>query len=340
MKRIVAYFVAALMLLQCACGYRGRVIEEMQSELAGAQDAAPQIISPSDGAAGQVYSCTASLYFPYSEDTMLGREERTVTYSANERLENALLDELLQGPSEAYPQLNPLFNADTQIINTSLNGNCLFITFNAAFLEPVNELPENWEEDTELSAAVRTQRRMAILAIVNTVTAVDGIYQVQVLVDTQGDGLGRRIKRQDIGLAPTGNNPDELLETISRQYASNASLQTVSNLVFRLMQDKNTERLYTYIADSRTAEKPAYADWIDTFTGVEWTLESYEVLEYVPGYDGTTATVYVNAKFNISLGSTLEHTGTAVTLECESGVWKIDYDSLCRLLPAASPQGG
>ena len=335
-KKISLLFLAAALIAgQCACSWRGRVIREDLPDGETATDAAPQIISPSDGTAGQSYESTVSLYFPYSEDSLLGREERTILYSANDRLENAVLNALLSGPSEDYPQLNPIVNEKTQIVNTSLSGNCLFITFNSAFLDPVSEMPENWTDDAELLATVRAQRRLAVLSIVNSVTAVPGVRQVQILVDTGDDGLGRRIRRQDVGLSPTGDNVDELLEAISRQYASNASLQTVSSLVFRLMQDKNADRLYTYIADGYNDEKPTYAQWIDAFRSVEWTLESYEVMESVPGYDGESANVFVNAKFNISLGGAQEYMGVKIRFVCQSGVWKVEYDSLRAILPSA-----
>ena len=101
------------------------------------------------------------------------------------------------------------------------------------------------------------------------------------------------------------------------------------------MQDKNADRLYTYIADGYNDEKPTYAQWIDAFRSVEWTLESYEVMESVPGYDGESANVFVNAKFNISLGGTQEYMGVTLRFVCQSGVWKVEYDSLRAILPSA-----
>ncbi len=334
LKKICLLILASSMLFGAACGYRGRVIAEDTLSQMDVDAPAPQIISPSREDSAQTVTQTVALYFPYSEDILLGREEREITYSANVRLETAVLDALLAGPSQDYPQLNPIVNDQTQIVNTSVNGNTLFITFNAAFLEPLAELPEDWQEDSELLSTVRTQRRMAVLSIVNSVTGINGINQVQILVDTENDGLGRRIKRQDLGLSPTGDNPDELLETISRQYASNASLQTVSALVLRLMQEKNSQRLYTYVADNYLSEKPGYADWIDSLRMGEWTLESYEVLELIPAQDGAGATVFVNVKYNLGPGQTYELNGVMLKFALESGVWKVDYDSLCGILPA------
>jgi len=334
-KKIWLIALTCLMLVQSGCAYRGRVIAQDNTFVSQNVDAAsPQIISPSTDNSAQTMTQTVSLYFPYSEDVLLGREERNISYSANEHIENAILQELLKGPSQQYPNLNPIVNDRVEIINTALNGNTLFITFNAAFMQPLQELPEDWEEDAELLSTVRTQRRMAVLSIVNSVTGISGISQVQILVDTENDGLGRRIKRQDLGLSPTGDNPDELLETISRQYASNASLQTVSSLVLRLMQEKNSQRLYTYVADNYLSEKPGYADWIDSLRMGEWTLESYEVLELIPAQDGAGATVFVNVKYNLGPGQTYELNGVMLEFALESGVWKVDYDSLCGILPA------
>jgi len=335
LKKLCMLVLASSMLFSCACAYRGRVIAEDTALNQVDVDApAPQIISPSREDSAQTVTQNVALYFPYSEDVLLGREEREITYSANVRQETAVLEALLAGPSQQYPQLNRIVNEQTQIVNTSVNGNTLFITFNAAFLDPLEELPEDWQEDSELLSTVRTQRRMAVLSIVNSVTGINGINQVQILVDTENDGLGRRIKRQDLGLSPTGENPDELLETISRQYVSNASLQTVSSLVLRLMQEKNTQRLYTYVADNYLSEKPGYADWIDSLRTGEWTLESYEVLELIPTQDGTGATAFVNVKYNLGPGNTYELNGVMLKFALESGVWKVDYDSLCGILPA------
>ena len=337
MKKAIKGIAVLLVLIMTftGCSYRGRTIrEQIDSSQEHGTDASPSVISPSEGGYGSSGQMTVSLYFPYEEDNLLGREERVVDYSSSSRIEEVILQELIAGPSQDYPQLVRAMSEETQVVNLSLSGNCLFVTFNAAFLDPVGDVPENWEDDPQILSTVRAGRRLAVLSIVNSVTGVsDEISQVQILVDEDGTGLGRRIRRMDVGLSPTGENADELLETISRQYSANASLQNVAALVMQMMQDKNYERLYCYIADGYGNERPSYSEWIDTFRSADWSLESYEVAEMIPGYDGQTARIFVNARFNLSLNTTLEYQGVTMDMTCQSGVWKVDYESLRTLIP-------
>ena len=328
-----------IVLLFSGCSYRGKTIREEidTGEERTQADAAPSVISPSEGGYGQASQMTVSLYFPYTDDNLLGREERVVEYTNNTRIEEVILQELIKGPSEDYPLLDRAMSEETQVVSVSISGNCLFVTFDSAFLDPVDEMPENWQDDMQTLSSVRARRRLAVLSIVNSVTGVsDEISQVQILVDEEGTGLGRRIRRQDVGLSPTGDNADELLETISRQYSANASMQNVATLVLQLMQDKNYERLYNYIAEGSSGEKPSYAQWIDMFRNSDWSLESYEVTEMVLAYDGQTAKVFVNAKLNLALSRTQDLNGVTMDLVCQSGVWKVEFESLQRMIPSNS----
>ena len=116
MKKAIKGIAVLLVLIMTftGCSYRGRTIREQidNSQERGA-DASPSVISPSEGGYGSSGQMTVSLYFPYEEDNLLGREERVVDYSSSSRIEEVILQELI-----AQRDRSLLYDADGHFLPT------------------------------------------------------------------------------------------------------------------------------------------------------------------------------------------------------------------------------
>ena len=82
-------------------------------------------------------------------------------------LEQHVLNELIKGPSNT--NLNPVLSSDTSVISVQTTDGTCFINFNSNFISRNSGTPD--KEDT------------ALYAIVNSLTELDSVNSVQILID-------------------------------------------------------------------------------------------------------------------------------------------------------------
>ena len=129
----------------------------------------------------QPLKLSATLYFRYRSTGYLAREIRELSVSRTTSDELALINALVEGPGSLSPQLSPLFPAGTQALSTAVEGETLFITFNEQILGRYADEAVIFSTDYSQGEG-RLRRRLAMAALVNTLTE-SGLYsKVQVLV--------------------------------------------------------------------------------------------------------------------------------------------------------------
>ena len=107
------------------------------------------------------------LYF--SDDTAgkLSKEIRTIKITDTQPIEQYIINELIKGPSDT--NLQPVLASDTSLISVETTDGTCFVNFNSNFISRNSGTPE--KENT------------AIYAIVNSLTELDTVRNVQFLVD-------------------------------------------------------------------------------------------------------------------------------------------------------------
>lgn len=107
------------------------------------------------------------LYFSDSQSNRLSKEIRTIKITDTQPIEQYIINELIKGPSNT--NLQPVLSPDTSVISVETTDGTCFVNFNSNFISRNSGTPE--KENT------------AIYAIVNSLTELDTVKNVQFLVD-------------------------------------------------------------------------------------------------------------------------------------------------------------
>ncbi len=115
-----------------------------------------------------------TLYFTDINGTTLKRYDEDVVYNTNIAMEKFAVETLIGGPAgvneqEAFPTLSP----EAKLLSVTIKDRIAYANFDAS----VREKPYNVSEET------------ALYSIVNTLTALPGIDQVQISVEGSTEGV-------------------------------------------------------------------------------------------------------------------------------------------------------
>lgn len=114
-----------------------------------------------------------TLYFSNQEGTALIPETRTVVHSANTSLERLVVEQLVAGPSD--DGANPVIPKETRILNISVAENICYVNFDSSFLAGVPN----------------TSEKLAVYAIVDSLTELQTVNKVQITVNGSQDIMYR-----------------------------------------------------------------------------------------------------------------------------------------------------
>ena len=153
-----------------------------------AQDTTP--ILAGDTTEQKPVSCM--VYFAYADKYILADQQHLVSVPETKRAEEIFLQELIAGPKTTSISLQPVINPNTRVVSVSDNNGLLFVTLSSQFFTPLSGVPENWQQSGEWSQAVMRQRRLALYAIVNTLTQTGKYSKVQLYIDYTDSGQGER----------------------------------------------------------------------------------------------------------------------------------------------------
>ncbi len=115
-----------------------------------------------------------TLYFTDVNGSVLNRYDESMVYATNLSMEKCILETLLKGPSavgetNAYPTLPP----DAKLLNVTVKDRIAYANFDKA----IREAPYSVKEE------------VALYSIVNSLTALPGVDQVQISVDGSTEGV-------------------------------------------------------------------------------------------------------------------------------------------------------
>lgn len=106
-----------------------------------------------------------SLYFPHREIDVLGIENRIVNLE-NKRIETVVIDELIKGTQKK--ELRNIFPNGVERLSINVEDSIAYVNYNRALIK------EKMEEPEEV---------LIIYSIVNSLTSLEGIDKVQILIE-------------------------------------------------------------------------------------------------------------------------------------------------------------
>lgn len=110
---------------------------------------------------------TVRLYFADSEGNKLIAEDRTITITDKQPIEQYIVNELIKGP--AYSNMSAVLSADTAVISVETKDGICFVNLMASFITK--------------NSGGSAKETLAVYSIVNSLTELDEVNSVQFLID-------------------------------------------------------------------------------------------------------------------------------------------------------------
>lgn len=253
-----------------------------------------------------------SLYFGYQDTGMLIGETREIEIPVNEKREEAILKELIKGPSVTSSEFTQLINPETQVVNVSDTGDFLFVTLSREFLMPVDNTGSTGESETKVNP-------LAVYSIVNTLVEQGQFSRIQILVDTDGTGNGQRVSLSQVGLEGEGT-----LEPLGRNGEIILTPQNTMEQMLSLMEKKDFQGLYNFIAysDSYQITKPELDEFVTSCINSNVALKEYQIID--SNVTASAQNVVIMVDYTYDKGDeTTEKTNIPVKMVRENDVWKM-----------------
>lgn len=307
-KLYLAILLLAASILLIACSRRPP--ETLISE--SAPDTQAVSAAPEDGADAKF---TATLYFRYANSNLLRQETRDITVAPNETREKALVSALLDGSREAGSRA--LFPEKTEVLSTQAQNGIIYVTFSEALYGRYTDESKETQERT-------MRRRLAMAALVATLTESGDYQAVQVLVRSEGNvGTSMRLKNSFFDEKEEGT-----AEPLTRVQAYLPTPGNIAAAVMRAWLQRDWNSMDALI----TSRGSLSAAQLNEHLGAAPVLVDYGTAEATISPDGKKAVACLDMTLRRTDGSEYEKLAVPLPLLRESGIWRVDVQRLLTLM--------
>ncbi|MGI6695847.1 MAG: GerMN domain-containing protein [Christensenellales bacterium] len=276
---------------------------------------------------GQAQTRMATLYFRCGNSQWLEREQRPVPVSLSESHEKALVQALLDGPSQGSG-LTPLFPQGTQVLSVITEGRQLFVTFNERLMAAYPDEGTDLSSPTYRAGEGRLRRKLAMASLVNTLTETGEYARVQVLVRAETTLTGSLRLSSRYYLEDTDTLPDPLI----RQEAALMQPGNATDVLIGLWENRE----WTALKD-RLAQAPGDAA---AQSALMLALDASPVILQhtatpgIPGPDGSYAVVSLSLRYLDAQGREKSIENWPLRLIRQNGCWQLPWAGFSALLEA------
>lgn len=318
-------FMIWLLLMVCAinfCGCSSRVYLQDQS---GANYAQLGVYAQEKAYTENVYV----LYYQFSDTGYLSTDTRYVAEEQSSKTEYNLINALIQGPSSDMAELRGIINSKTKLLNVTTNRDYIYVTLSKEFLALPDYAGENWQSDPKTAARVYQSRRLAVYAIVNTLTE-NGVYsRVQIYIDTQGTNNGEKLTRREMGFVGDGKE-NQLLEPLARSMDVVMTPYNTLSLFMQMLFENKYDTAYELLAKNLSgAEKvPSLSDFISLMSLSTNRITNYKIKsDFNVSSDAMSAVMLLDYTVQMKDGA-VYCTDIPVVLRRQNEMWKVPYSIL------------
>ena len=289
------------------------------------QQESPMPIDPYE----QAKEVSIILYFKHEIADFLVPEKRTVLQE-KQSIEQLVVEELLKGPQNFERRL--VMPSNTKVLDVTRKLDTVYVNLSEDFLNPIDLSDIPGREDTPEADIPKVQaemKRLAVYSIVNSLTYLDGVNQVKLMVNNSQPTY------HDMGtelLIEEGSDlkPDSPMIAIRRNKNVNLSpARTVRMVLNALSAEPDWDIIYMFLSNktmdgSTLPPLDEFKEMIPPVVGGMITFEGNPVLdeEYVIG-DKSKAFVIVRYTDKTADTDTPKEVTEVLTVDDAEGIWKV-----------------
>jgi hypothetical protein len=264
------------------------------------------------------------LYFKHEIADFLVPESRVVTQE-KKSTEQIIVEEVLKGPQGFYRvQVMP---PGTEIIDVTRRSDTVFVNLTDDFLHPIDlsAIPgkENIPEE-DIPQVQAEMKRLAIYSIVNSLTYLDGVNQVKLMINNT------QLSYKEMGaelllLDNPAADADSPMTAIRRNKNVLQSPARITRIFFNaLTAEPNWDMLYPFLS-SKTMDGenlPTLDEFkaqVPTIVGGMISFEGNPVLEE----EYLINKAFVTVKYTDHTTDALKEVTEVLTLDYIDGIWKL-----------------
>ncbi|HHY82650.1 MAG TPA: GerMN domain-containing protein [Clostridiales bacterium] len=270
-----------------------------------------------------------TLYFKHEIADFLVPEERTVLQE-KKSTEQLIVEELLKGPQSFERVL--VMPPGTEIIDVTRRSDTVFVNLTDDFLNPIDltAIPGKEKTPEEDYAAVQAEmKRLAVYSIVNSLTYLDGVNQVKLMVNNTQ--LSYREMGTEI-LLEEGSvlNPDSPMVALHRNKNVNQTpAKTVRLVLNALTAEPDWDIIYRFLSgktmdgsnlpplDEFKAKVPPVVGGMIAFEGSPVIEEEYLVNK-----------AFVTVQYTDKTSEPAKEVNEVLTVDYIDGIWKLRLPSI------------
>lgn len=266
---------------------------------------------------------TTNLYYLVEGEEQLASVSQTIGVASGQTKEEAVLQTLLMGPS-SNTGLSSALPEGTELVDMSLDDQTLNVTLNSRFLTVTPVVMTDGKVSQSAAQQTAAKNRLALYAVVNSLSELDPFIQVQILVDKDNSGRGTRPTRVEVGLTGTGEN--SVLEPLGK----NTDLLLTPKSAVQIVMDgamgndkQRASRLLSGAFDKINSEAlQASAD------RAQGHVESYQIADVSLAEDEQSAVVYLDVTRTMRDGTSQKLYNQAISVKRDNGIWKVEVESI------------
>jgi len=293
------------------------------------EDAVQQSLPAIDPDAGLERETTHTLYYRLMGGSTLLPVQTTLRVRSTEYEELAAIRQLLKEPANANVQA--VMPTGTRLMNLSMENGILYVTFNRAFLS--GDIGEGLSREQTQQA-----RRLAVYAVVNTLTGMGNVDRVQILIDLDDKGKGSRVPAYMLGFSEAEGGPN-LLEPLGFYEGVLTTPITTAGDALTLLQGEDYARAFSLFAsdEGEDRQRPDYSLFEAALMGL-CRVEAWQIHTSKTNSDGTCA-VTLDLTFSDPQGQTYSVEDAQLMLYYESGLYRVGYFSLIDIILTGTGEG-
>lgn len=269
-------------------------------------------------------SMQVTLYFRLKDEALLAPVYRNIVVGARESTESTMMNSLLAGPEEGEALLAPTLPTGTRVLSIERNGEQVVVSLSRDFLSTQTGLRSREE--------LRLQQRLAVYAIVNSLCTLRGVTSVQILVDTDGSGVGVAVPPFLLGFQD-GEISSQTVGPLKKDTSVTVMPQTIASLALSHLCAGEYEAAYRLFASAGTsAPKPALEEFIRQL-GQDTRITAFTARGFSINDNGSY-TVTLDLTWMRPDGAAHQAQGALVLVRPEHNMQLMDYHSLLQAMQA------